>query len=158
MSLNIVKRMSDLQMCNPHDLELLAYIPIAAVADQLAEETAWHRAWKRLSKRGEWFRLERELINAIEAQIRVGRAVRVNLVAPLGVGEMFSPDRPIMSLTNIAAGLAAFGVSHHMLRDWRARNADFPKVRGGSPTRGWLYDSIEMRDYALNAQAKKTAR
>jgi len=67
---NPKRRRRELQAGSAEDLRIITTIP-----GTQADETAWHRRFRHLQIRREWFRQEQDLIDAIEA---LGEGVKVN--------------------------------------------------------------------------------
>lgn len=53
-----------MQVGSPHPLYLIGYCP-----GDKNDEFAWHKRWQHLHVRGEWFRLQQDLRDAINAAL-----------------------------------------------------------------------------------------
>lgn len=68
-SANIESRWRELQVGNPFELTLLAYVPTSTDRLEAVERTC-HQRFKHLRVRGEWFRWTDELAEAVRREAR----------------------------------------------------------------------------------------
>lgn len=73
-----------------------------------------------------------------------------------------APERVLRKLSTIADSLEPLGISLKTLQnaanEGPRKDPDFPKVRGGNPVAGYLYDAKEVSAWARNRRAAEAAR
>lgn len=92
-----------------------------------------------------------------------------NVATPVATGSSRSaialpaaPERVLRKLSTIADSLKPLGISLKTLQnaanEGPRKDPDFPKVRGGNPVAGYLYDAKEVSAWARNRRAAEAAR
>lgn len=92
-----------------------------------------------------------------------------NTATPVATGSSYpaialpaAPERVLRKLSTIADSLEPLGISLKTLQnaanDGPRKDPDFPKVRGGNPAAGYLYDAREVNTWARQKRAAEAAR
>ncbi len=70
--------------------------------------------------------------------------------------------RQLRKLADMADSLSHLGITHNILRNAsrldEKGDPNFPKMAGGSPSKGYLYDQQEVLEWARRRRAEERAR